>query len=84
MSPVLGNITILMTRYCYICIESRSSWDSRLVTGYKDEICNELIFWSKNINSLNTKRLDSYSKSSVIVFSYASSVACGAYTVELD
>jgi len=52
-----------------------------LVTGYKDEIFNELIFWSKNINSLNTKRLDSYSKSSVIVFSDASSVACGAYTV---
>lgn len=84
MSPVLGNITRLMTRYCYICIESRSTWDSRLAIGDKDEIFNELIFWSNNINSLNTKRLDSYSKSSVIVFSDASSVACGAYTVELD
>jgi hypothetical protein len=86
MSPVVGNSTRLMTRHCYtcICIESRSTWDSRLVTGYKDEIFNELNFWSKNINSLSTKRLDLYSKSSVIVFSDASSVACGACTVELD
>lgn len=37
MSPVLGNITRLMTRYCYIC---RSTWDSRLITVYKDEIFN--------------------------------------------
>ena len=43
-----------------------------------------MIFWSKNINSLNTNRLDSYSKLSVIIFSDASSVACGAYAVELD
>ena len=40
MSPVLVNITRLMTRYCYICTESRSTWDSRLITVYKDEIFN--------------------------------------------
>ncbi|CAC5371828.1 unnamed protein product [Mytilus coruscus] len=31
MSPVIGNITRIMTRYCYMSIESRMSWDSYLV-----------------------------------------------------
>jgi hypothetical protein len=30
MSPVIGNISRLMTRYCYMIIETRSAWDSLL------------------------------------------------------
>ena len=30
MMPVIGNIACLMTRRCYVIIESRESWDSVL------------------------------------------------------
>lgn len=31
MSPVIGNISRIMTRYCYMSIENRSTWDAPLI-----------------------------------------------------
>lgn len=84
LSPVVGNVTRLMTRHCYMCIEKRKTWDSVLSVEFPDQVIGELKFWLNNTGSLNCKKLDSYSKSSVAIFSDASNSAGGAYTVDID
>ncbi|XP_052103318.1 uncharacterized protein LOC127736766 [Mytilus californianus] len=84
LSPVFGNLTRLMTRYCYLCIVQRLSWNKLLQIVYPAEILNELKFWKSNVLTLNKKKLAMYSPSSIVIFSDASNVACGAYTVELE
>ena len=84
MSPVIGNISRIMTRYCYMSIESRVSRDKRLVLLYPEKVRSELMFWLSNICSINHKVLCNYSKSSVAIYSDASSIAAGVYTVEIE
>lgn len=84
LSPVLGNITRLMTRFCYIVIESRTTWDSLLSVCYPKEVVDEILFWKHNVEKLNLKVLANYSIASVMIFSDASCIAAGAYTVEVD
>jgi hypothetical protein len=83
MSPVIGNVTRLMTRYCYMTIESRLSWDNGLKLADDCQIKGELLFWLNRVQAINIRELASYSCSSVIIYSDASSVAAGAHTVEL-
>lgn len=83
MSPVIGNISRLMTRYCYMIIETRSAWDSLLEIIHSDQVKAELVFWQENIVKLNRKYLAGYSCSSVVIYSDASDIAAGACTVEL-
>ena len=74
LSPVVGNLTRLMTRHCYMSIETRSCWDKKLILVYPSEIFRELYFW----------RDKSYRPSSVVMYSAESNVACGAYSVEIE
>jgi hypothetical protein len=83
MSPVIGNISRLMTRYCYMIIETRSAWGSLLEIIHSDQVKAELVFWQENIIKLNRKYLADYSCSSVVNYSDASDIAAGACTVEL-
>lgn len=83
LSPVYGNLTRLMTRYCYMSIETRSSWDKKLFFHFHYEVFQELKFWRENVRNRNLKSLKSYSPTSVIIYSDASNFACGAYTVKL-
>jgi hypothetical protein len=66
MSPVIGNISRLMTRYCYMITETRSAWDSLLEIIHSDQVKAELVFWQENIVKLNRKYLAGYSCSSVV------------------
>ena len=84
MSPVIGNVSIIMTRYCYMAIVKRFSWDNLLVFDDVKKIESELYFWQSNINAINCKRLSTYDKSSIIIYSDASNVAAAACTVEID
>ena len=79
---MLGHLTRLMTRYCYICIESRVSWDKLFTLADPDQVLTELKFWRQHVEKLNCKPLKSYSPSSIIVYSDASNVAGAAYMVE--
>ncbi|CAC5418310.1 MXD [Mytilus coruscus] len=63
MSPVIGNISRLKTRYSYICIENRVSWDTVLNMEIPVQVKEELLFWLDNIKRVNVKKLDFYSKS---------------------
>ena len=78
---MLGHLTRLMTIYCYICIESRVSWDKLFTLAYPDQVLTELKFWRHNVEKLNCKPLKSYSPSYIIVYSDASNVAGAAYMV---
>jgi len=84
ISPVVGNLTRLMSRYCYLTIESRSYWDENLDILYPQEVLRELKFWVENVHAVNRKVLASYCPSSVIMYSDASNLACGAYCVEVQ
>ena len=53
MSPVIGNLSRLMTRYCYMAIVKRFSWDTLLVFDDVKKIESELYFWQSNINAIN-------------------------------
>ena len=84
MSPVMGNVTSLMTRHLYFAIESRRSWDSRLKFSDTNFVFEELLFWSGNLCTLNENKLLNDSLPCTIVYSDASNVAGGAYTVEMN
>ena len=56
LSPVVGNLTRLMARHCYMSIETRSCWDTNLFLVYPSEILRELYFWKDNAKSVNCKK----------------------------
>ncbi|XP_071148392.1 uncharacterized protein [Mytilus edulis] len=84
MCPVMGNITSLMTRYLHWAIENRVKWDLKLILECPDCVFNELTFWLNNIQRLNRKHLAGYSFPHVVVYSDASNVAAGAYSIDID
>ena len=84
MYPVIGDLTCLMSRFSYIEIDNRNSWDSLLKRDFLDTVHTELQFWFKNLISLNKKSLVSPRLTKRIVYSDASSTAAGAYIVDLD
>ena len=47
LSPVFGNVTRLMTRCCYMIIETRVEWDKLLLLNYSEEVKRELNFGKK-------------------------------------
>ena len=81
MSPVLGNLTRLKTRFLYKAIESRRSWDSRFNIGLHNDCLSEIFFWKNNIVSLNTRAILPYNAPLLFSYSDASNVACGAFVV---
>ena len=81
MSPVLGSLTRLKTRFLYKVIDSRSTWDSRFNIGLHNDCLSEIFFWKNNIVSLNSRPIVPYQAPFLLSFSDASNVACGAYLV---
>ena len=84
MTPVMGNICNIMTRFSSIEIATRQSWDSKLAFKFQNEVLNELNFWIRCIHSENIKMLRHTKKKSVLVYSDASNIASGAYTLEMN
>ena len=82
LSPVLGDVTRLMTRCYYMVIEARITWDRNLCLTLIQEVLRELLFWRDNVRNINFRLLANYSPPIVIVYYYASNIACGAYSVE--
>ena len=84
MSPVLGNLTRLKTRFLYKVIESRRSWDSRFNIGLHNDCLSEVFFWKNNIVSLNTRPILVYCALLLFNFSDSNNVACGAFVVDTN
>jgi len=81
MSPALGNLTRLKTRFLYKVIESRPSWDSRFNIGLHNDCLSEIFFCKNNIISLNSRAILPYQAPLLLSYSDASNVACGAFLV---
>ena len=81
MSPVLGSLTRLKTRFLYKVIDSRSTWDFRFNIGLHNDCLSEIFFWKNNIVNLNSRPIMPYQAPFLLSFSDASNVACGAYLV---
>ena len=81
MSPVLGNLTRLKTRFLYKVIESRRSCDSRFNIGLHNDCLSGMFFWKNNIVSLNTRPILPYKAPLLFNYSDAGNVACGAFVV---
>ena len=84
MTLVIGNVAMIKSKYCYMAIENRSAWNKPIMSFNQDKVLTELRFWENNISKLNSRQLGVYSKSSVVIYSDASNVAVGAYTVEVE
>ncbi|CAC5379968.1 unnamed protein product [Mytilus coruscus] len=53
MTPVIGNVARIMSKFCYMEIESRIGWDNP-ISGYKPvEVLSELKFWLENVTLIN-------------------------------
>ncbi|XP_045208922.2 uncharacterized protein LOC123560830 [Mercenaria mercenaria] len=81
LSPVFGNLTRLMTRYLYLEIETRKSWDGTYKLSPTSPGVTEIKFWRSNLRSLNKRFLSGYSPTCTLVYSDASHVAAGSYIV---
>ncbi|CAC5415666.1 unnamed protein product [Mytilus coruscus] len=81
MSPVMGNVTSLMTRHLYFAIENRKSWDGNLNIVYTECVLAELRFWSDSLTNLNQKNFVNDTLPNIVVYSDASNVAADIFSV---
>ena len=84
MSPIIGNISWLMTRSLYLTIEGRLSWDNPLDLRNNVNIFEELKFWRDNVKYLNVRKLLVRLPPRLLAYSDASNDACGAFIVSCD
>ena len=63
-------------------IETRITWDRNLCLTFIQEVPRELLFCRNNVRNINFRLLANYSPPTVILYYYASNVACGAYSAE--
>ena len=64
-------------------IESHVSWDCIFKLSDR-EVIGELLFWKDQVYNLNMKCLSEYKVPTVVMYSDASSFACGAFSCEID
>ena len=74
MMLVIGNVARLKTRYLYVLINSRKSWDHIFSIFQYDSALDEIFFWKKTAGSLNNKSFVNSSLPEIICFSDASSI----------
>jgi ribonuclease HI len=81
--PSLGNICSIMSRFMHMIIANSSSWDQKIVIS--NELCNELEFWLKNLESLPLKSfLRKETLPERMIYTDASGFAGAGYIVELS
>ncbi|CAC5388554.1 unnamed protein product [Mytilus coruscus] len=57
MTPVIGNVARIMSKFCYMEIESRIGWDNP-ISGYKPvEVLSELKFWLEKIDERRAEEI---------------------------
>ena len=76
MSVVFGRVARIMTRHCQIFIAAADAWDTQQQV---DDYCHlELRLWDSNLEKFNKKHCFPYPIYNKIIYSDASSYACGA------
>lgn len=82
MKAVFGNVVRIMTRFLYFCVETRASWNSKVLLS--ENAIQEVLFWSESIKSLNCsgalfRNIDLSETRDFELFSDASDVGYGGY-----
>ncbi|XP_052797745.1 uncharacterized protein LOC128229889 isoform X1 [Mya arenaria] len=84
MMPVIGNIARLMTRFMYIQICSRTSWDFPFSLEIDCPCISEIRFWLEHVDNSNYRKLGKCTAVDTLEeYSVASSFACGAHIVNM-
>ena len=65
-------------------VAAQNHWDMLINVCDNHPLRSELEFWLVQVENMNTKKLNEYKIPSTIVYSDASSFACGAYSVQLN
>ena len=87
LTPGYGNITLLMSRFLQSFVKLHSGWDCPLdFRSYQffSECLQEIDFWLSNCARLNGRSLTRYSLPVTLVYSDASSFACGGCAFRVD
>ena len=87
LTPGYGNITLLMSRFLQSFVKLHSGWDCPLdFRSYQFflECLQEIDFWLSNCARLNGRSLTPYSLPVILVYSDASSFACGGCAFRVD
>ena len=78
LSPCVGSVARIMTRFLFSVVNSARSWESEVFLS--DDSLSEISFWKDNVVFLNSKVCWSVQSLPVkVTFSDASNSACGAF-----
>ena len=82
MSPVLGNLSRIMTRHCQMSVAAAQDWDSLFIL---DRYClAELEFWKGNLSSVNARSVSDVCFPATAIYFDASNVACAGHIAGRD
>lgn len=82
LSPVIGNLSRLRSRFSQILVAQSSSYEERIVLG--DEVVQELKFWHDEVSGLNHRCcIIPDPPISVSVLGDASATGCGSFIKDL-
>ena len=80
--PVVGKVAQLRTRFLYTQVVKRSHWDKIFRLESDNQLINEVFFWKHNVVILNCRMLFEHFPPSVLVYSDASHLGCGAWIAQ--
>ena len=82
MHTVFGSLVQLKARETFKCVNSRASWNSRVLLSPESK--SELIFWKDNVDGLNVLGLSKNTLVQSSVYTDASGIGYGGYVLEQD
>ena len=86
LSPCVGNISLIMSRFLQSAVTFRDAWDTLLdLSRFQiyPQCLDEINFWLDNYAKLNLRNLFEYSRPVSIICTDASAFACGGHALLL-
>ena len=87
LSPCVGNISFIMSRFLQSAVTFRDAWDTPLDLSrfqFYPQCLDEVNFWLDNCAKLNFRKLFEYSRRVSIICTDASAFACGGHALFAD
>ena len=72
----------LRTKYCHMCVDTKASWQSKVLMN--DKVIMEIKYWLRNINVCNGQPFGKNIQCTEVAYSDASQLGYGGYMVSLD
>ena len=87
LSPCVGNISLIMSRFLQSAVTFRDAWDTPLDLSrfqFYPQCLDEINFWLDNCSKLNCRKLFEYSRPVSVICTDASAFACGGHALFVD